>query len=155
MTRLAKAGTTFAASKWLRTIAFGKDIRELVDPAAWVNVLLALLAVAAVYISLVSAPGIIGVLAAGLALVMLAIAVIDWRSFIIPDWLNAIAGALAMVYAAVQEPEAMLHAVATATLRGLVLALVFLAFASAMRGFAAARVWVGRRQARFCCGRLA
>src|SRR5262249_21151438 len=61
-----------------------------------------------------------------LALVMLAIAVIDWRSFIIPDWLNAIGAGLALVHAAAQAPEAMLRAVATATLRGLLLALIFL-----------------------------
>ena len=126
MTRLAKATTTFAASKRQRTIAFGKSIRDLVDPATWVYILLALLAIAAVSISLVSLPGMLGVLAAGLALTMLAIAAIDCRSFIIPDWLNAFAGALAMVYAVVQEPEARLYAVATATLRGLVIALVFL-----------------------------
>jgi leader peptidase (prepilin peptidase)/N-methyltransferase len=125
MTRLAKAGATFAASKRQRTIAFGKSIRERVDSATWAYMLLALLAIAAVSISLVSLPGMIGVLAAGLALTMLAIAAIDCRSFIIPDWLNAFAGALAMVYAAVQEPEARLDAVATATLRGLVIALAF------------------------------
>ena len=69
----------------------------------------------------------IGFLGAGLALAMLAIAVIDWRSFIIPDWLNAVGGSLALMHAAAQEPEAMLQAVAVAALRGIMLALVFLA----------------------------
>jgi leader peptidase (prepilin peptidase) / N-methyltransferase len=126
MTRLAKANTIFSASWWLRTIARSRNLRELIDPSVRVNALLAMLAIAAISISLISLPGTLGVLAAGLALTMLTIAVIDWRSFIIPDWLNASAGALAMVYAIVQEPEAMVHAVATATLRGLVVALVFL-----------------------------
>src|SRR6476646_1926823 len=107
MTRLAKANTIFSASRWLRTIARRRNLRELIDPSVRVNALLAMLAIAAISISLISLPGTLGVLAAGLALTMLTIAVIDWRSFIIPDWLNAIAGALAMVYAIVQEPEAM------------------------------------------------
>ena len=47
--------------------------------------------------SLVVAPNILGVTGAGLALVMVAIAVIDSRSFIIPDTLNL--GALALAFA--------------------------------------------------------
>ena len=105
----------------------GKNNRSFARSAAWKNGILGLLAAGAVYLSLISAPGTIGVLAAGLALVMLAIAVIDWRSFIIPNWLNAAGLSLALVHAAVQEPEAMLQAVVLAGLRGAVLALIFLA----------------------------
>lgn len=123
MTRPTKAGAAFAP-KWLRTVMLRKDIRGLANPTIW---MLGLLALGAVYVSLVSAPGTIGVLAAGLALVMLAIAVIDWRSFIIPDWLNAAGLGLALMYAAAQEPAAMLQAVAIAVLRGAGLALLFLA----------------------------
>src|SRR5262245_9807632 len=126
MTRLVKGANTFAASIWLRTIAFNQKTPELIPPA-YINVLLGLLAAAAVYVSLISAPGPIGVLAAGLALVMLAIAVIDWRSFIIPDWLNVAGAGLAILHAAAQEPEAMLQAVAIAVLRGVALAIIFLA----------------------------
>ena len=46
-------------------------------------------AIAAVVLSILSAPSAIGVLGAGLALVAMAIAVVDWRSFVIPDALNA------------------------------------------------------------------
>jgi leader peptidase (prepilin peptidase) / N-methyltransferase len=127
MTRLTRAGAALANGKWLRTIAHGKGIRRLASPAAWMNVMLALLAAGAVYVSLACAPGTIGLLAAGLALVMLAIAVIDWRSFIIPDWLNAAGFGLAIMHAAAQEPEAMPQAVATAVLRGVALALIFFA----------------------------
>jgi leader peptidase (prepilin peptidase)/N-methyltransferase len=77
--------------------------------------------------SLARAPGPIGALGAGLALVMLAIAVVDWRSFIIPDGLNLTAAALAVVHAAALMPEAMPWAVAMAAVRGATLALMFLA----------------------------
>lgn len=79
----------------------------------------------AIYVSLGSAPGAVGVLAAAFALVMLLIAIIDWRSFVIPDWLNAAGAGLAVIYAAVQEPDAMVQAVSLAVLRGSVLALIF------------------------------
>jgi leader peptidase (prepilin peptidase) / N-methyltransferase len=82
-------------------------------------------AIIAVWVSLVSAPGIVGVLGACLGLIMLAIAVIDWHSYIIPDWLTAGGILLAIVCAAVREPEAIRQAIALATLRGLALALVF------------------------------
>ena len=58
---------------------------------------------------------------------MLAIAVIDFRSFTIPNSLNAVGLGLAFIHAAAQQPEAMLWAVAIAALRGIALALVFLA----------------------------
>ena len=77
----------------------------------------------AIYVSL--APGAVGVLAAAFALVMLVIAIIDWHSFVIPDWLNAAGAGLAVIYAAVQEPDAMVQAVSLAVLRGSVLALIF------------------------------
>jgi len=139
MTRLTKAGVAFASGKWLRTIALGKNSGRLFGAAPWINVMLGLLAAGAVYVSLISAPGIIGVLAAGLALLMLAIAVIDWRSFIIPDWLNAAGLGLAIMHAAAQEPDAMVAAVTLAILRGAVLALIFLALRA---GYAR---WRGRQ----------
>ena len=89
--------------------------------------ILGLVAAAVVYVSVISSPGIFGVLGAGLGLVTLAIAVIDWRSFIIPDWLSAAGACLAIVYAAIQEPDAMVQSAATAMLRGAMLALLFFA----------------------------
>ncbi len=95
--------------------------------AASTNAVLVLIAAAAAYLSYVSAPGPIGILGAALALIMLAIAVIDWRSYIIPDELNTTATVLAILQAAAQEPEAYFEAIAIALLRGAVLALIFLA----------------------------
>jgi len=91
-------------------------------------------AVAAGLVSIASAPGAIGLLGAGLAIVMLTIAVIDARSFVIPDWLNAAGLALALLHAALAQPErvpaVMAWAVAAAALRGGALALAFLAIRS-------------------------
>ena len=91
----------------------------------WSKALIGLLAVAASTASIASVPGIAGFCGAGLALIMLAIAVIDWRSFIIPDWLNALALGLAFIHAAVGDPSMMGTAVAAAVVRAVVLALIF------------------------------
>lgn len=88
--------------------------------------IIALLGLAAAATSVVMVPGIRGVLGAGLALLMLAIAVIDARRFIIPNRLNAAAFALALVDAALAEPQAISEAIVFACLRGALLALLFL-----------------------------
>src|SRR5438477_8176989 len=77
-----------------------------------------LVAVAACVTSLVAAPGLPGYLGAGLALIAIAIGVIDARFFISPNELSAAAFALALVNAAVQTPYAILEAVGIALLRG-------------------------------------
>jgi leader peptidase (prepilin peptidase)/N-methyltransferase len=87
---------------------------------------LAALAVALALASILAAPGLPGWLGAGLALVVLAIAAIDARFFIIPNELSAAGLALALVNAAILAPNAMGEAVALAALRGAVLALSFL-----------------------------
>lgn len=106
-------------NKWRRP----GERRRFLTPAA---LAIALIGAVAVYISLLISPGMTGVLGAALAVIVLAIAVIDLRSFIIPNWLNAAGGILALVYAAVQEPSAMLDAILAATVRGIVLAVIFL-----------------------------
>ncbi len=58
---------------------------------------------------------------------MLAVALVDARRFIIPNELTAAALGLGFVHAALQEPEGILQALALAALRGVVLALLFLA----------------------------
>jgi leader peptidase (prepilin peptidase)/N-methyltransferase len=70
------------------------------------------------------APGVPGYLGAGLALIMLAIAVIDARLFVIPDELNA-AGFILALFNAALTAQAMWEAVGFAVLRGTVLALLF------------------------------
>jgi len=101
--------------------------RIIAIPELWTRLALAIIAVIAITVSLATAPGSVGLLGAGLAIVMIAIAAVDWRRFVIPDWLNAVGLGLALVHAALQEPDAMPSAVATATLRGAALALIFLA----------------------------
>lgn len=91
------------------------------------------LALAAAAISITVAPGAAGYLGAALALVMMAIAVIDGSRFIIPDELTAAALVLALVNAAVQAPDGALQAVAVALLRGTVLMLVFWGLRAAYR----------------------
>jgi leader peptidase (prepilin peptidase) / N-methyltransferase len=65
-------------------------------------------------------------MAAGLALIMVAIAIVDARRFIIPNELSVAGFALGLLHAGFAG-DAGLAAVAVAALRGLVLALVFLA----------------------------
>src|SRR5690348_14248645 len=79
--------------------------------------LVALLAVLACAISLIAAPGLPGLFGAALAVMAIAIAVIDARWFIIPNELSAAAFALALVYAGVTDPEP-LQAMFFAALRG-------------------------------------
>src|SRR5258708_20314 len=85
-----------------------------------------IIAVAAIVSSFVSAPGVVGFLGACLALLMLTIAFIDWRSFIIPDALNAAGFCLGLVNSLVQQPGGMLLAVALAIIRAAALALLLL-----------------------------
>jgi leader peptidase (prepilin peptidase)/N-methyltransferase len=78
------------------------------------------------------APGVPGYLGAGLALIMLAIAVVDGRYFIIPDEFNAAGLILALVNAAMTA-QAMWEAVGFAILRGTALALLFFGLRAAYR----------------------
>ncbi len=87
-------------------------------------------AIAGVAASIAIAPNAGGVLAAGLALTVVAIAAIDARYFIIPDALSVAALALGLVHAAVVDYPAT-EAIALAVLRGVVLALLFLAVRAA------------------------
>ena len=79
-------------------------------------------AIVACAVSLIAAPGWPGWFGAALALIVIAIAVIDARYFIIPNELSAACFVLALAYAATTEPQP-LWAVFFAVLRGSVLAL--------------------------------
>ena len=72
-------------------------------------------------------PGAAGFLGAGLALLMLAIAVADFRYLIIPNELNAAALVLATINAAVAESAPFLESLIAAALRGSATMLFFLA----------------------------
>jgi leader peptidase (prepilin peptidase)/N-methyltransferase len=84
-----------------------------------------LIAAAAVVASIVAAPDAGGILGAGLALVMLAIAVVDARQFIVPNELNAAGFALALVHAALVRDTGIVEVIAWAFARGATLALMF------------------------------
>src|SRR5215813_13565340 len=76
--------------------------------------------------SLVLVPDSRGAWGAGLAVLMVAIAAIDARRFIIPDELTAAALALGLAYAVGGDSEIWAQAIAWSVLRGAVPALAFL-----------------------------
>lgn len=90
------------------------------------------IAAAGVAASLAVESGLPGLLAAGLALVVTVIAVIDARSFIIPDELNAAGIVLGLVYAGLTS-WSVTEGLALAALRGAVLMLAFLGIRIAYR----------------------
>jgi leader peptidase (prepilin peptidase) / N-methyltransferase len=83
--------------------------------------------------SIVLVPDSRGAWGAGLAVLMVAIAAIDARRFIIPDELTAAALALGLAYAAVEDADMWAEALAWAVLRGAVPALAFLGVRAAYR----------------------
>lgn len=91
-------------------------------PLRVVDLAVAFLAAAA---SLVFAPGVEGIMGAALALLMVSIASIDARSYIIPDEATAAGFALALLHAALRNGDAMTTALASAALRGAILAAAF------------------------------
>lgn len=102
---------------------------------SWGNALAALIALSAVVASIVLVPGLRGYLGAGLALIAVSIAYVDARRFIIPDELSVAGLILALANARAVAPYATLEAVGMACLRGLVLALLFLALRAIYRRF--------------------
>lgn len=107
-------------------------------PTAARQALLSLTLIAVVVTSLFAAPGPDGLSGAFLGALMLAIAVSDVRRYRIPDELTAAAAALALLRAATVGPEAGWEAVLWAMVRGIAVALPFLAL---MAGY---RWWRGR-----------
>ena len=95
---------------------------------------LAALALGMVGLSICAVPGVPGWLGAGLALIMLAIATIDARWFIIPNELSAAGFALALINAAVLAQDGVAAAIGMALLRGAMVALLFLALRMLYRG---------------------
>jgi leader peptidase (prepilin peptidase) / N-methyltransferase len=83
--------------------------------------------------SVVLVPDSRGPWGAGLAVLMVVIAAIDARRFIIPDELTAAALALGLAYAAVGDADVWAQALAWAVLRGAVPALAFLGVRASYR----------------------
>jgi leader peptidase (prepilin peptidase) / N-methyltransferase len=82
-------------------------------------------AIATAAASMIVVPGARGVAGAGLACLMIAIAAVDARRFIIPDELTAAALALGFVHAAIWRPDGIGGALAIAALRGAIMAAAF------------------------------
>ncbi len=89
-------------------------------------------ALAGAVASIMTVPGFAGMAGAGLALLAVAIAVIDSRYFVIPDELNAAAMILGLANAAATSGQPV-EAIALALLRGSALALIFLGIRAGYR----------------------
>jgi leader peptidase (prepilin peptidase) / N-methyltransferase len=103
----------------------------------WPTTIVVVVAGAAAAASLAAAPNPQGTLGALLAIIVVLIAFFDWRSFIIPNWLNAGGFFLGLVHVAILTPGDIRWTFEAAIVRGLVAALVFFAlrfFYSALRG---------------------
>src|SRR5215475_5348602 len=103
----------------LRTASAMRSVR--------VTVIACVASLIGVVASIVLVPDSRGAWGAGLAVLMVAIAAIDARLFIIPDELTASALALGLAYAAVQDADMWIQAVAWALARGAAPAVVFYA----------------------------
>lgn len=76
--------------------------------------------------SLILFPNVRGIIGGGLGVLMISMAVVDARRFIIPDELTAAALALGFLHATIQSSDMVVEALTSAVLRGVVLALAFL-----------------------------
>jgi leader peptidase (prepilin peptidase)/N-methyltransferase len=99
--------------------------RRLATTRTFEDVTIVIAGVAGIAASVLLLPDARGVAGGGLALLMIAIAVVDARRFIIPDELTIAALALGLVHAALLDTDAIMPSLATAALRGAVLALAF------------------------------
>jgi leader peptidase (prepilin peptidase)/N-methyltransferase len=106
------------------TRVFGETIRRTSKSVQAIIVCAVALLVA---ISVLAAPDLLrGAAGIMLGLTMLAIAAIDARRFIIPDQLNAIGLAFALVNAGIQNQDALMQGIASSALRAASLAFLFL-----------------------------
>jgi leader peptidase (prepilin peptidase)/N-methyltransferase len=99
--------------------------RRLAAARTFEEVTIVLAGAAGLAASLLLLPDARGIAGGGLALLMIAIAVVDARRFIIPDELTVAALVLGFVHAALGDTDALLPALATAALRGAVLGACF------------------------------
>src|SRR5579859_5415911 len=111
----------------------GEALRVYAKAGSRPRAVTVILIVTAMAVSILGAPGIGGILGAVLAVVMLAIALVDWACFIIPNELTGTAFVLALANAAIAEPGAVLMSMAFAGLRAAVMALIFLSIRAAYK----------------------
>jgi leader peptidase (prepilin peptidase) / N-methyltransferase len=100
-----------------RTLTTTRTFGEITILAAWASSIAA---------SLILFPNMHGVIGGGLGVLMIAIAIVDSRRFIIPDELSAASLALGFLHAAIQGSDMIVEALTNAALRGAVLAFAFL-----------------------------
>src|SRR2546421_9004714 len=105
--------------------SIGKIAPALTGHGIRTTAVIGTVAVVAVAASIAVAPGLQGVLGAGLALLMLAVALVDPRRFIIPNKLTPPPPGPRFVHSAPQGPEGILQGPPPAPLRGAGLALPF------------------------------
>lgn len=108
-------------ARWCAVVSRTTSAMRTVDIVAFAG-----FASVGVVVSVVLVPDWGGVWGAGLAVLMVAIAAVDARRFIIPNELTAAALALGFVYAAASDSDIWVQALAWSALRGAVSALVFL-----------------------------
>jgi leader peptidase (prepilin peptidase) / N-methyltransferase len=116
------------SARWLNSISRPRRIAPSFE-----DVTIVMAGVATAAASMIVVPGLRGVAGAGLACLMVAIAAVDARRFIIPDELSAAALVIGLVHAAIQFPDGIAEAVAVAALRGAVMALAFFGLWAAYR----------------------
>jgi leader peptidase (prepilin peptidase)/N-methyltransferase len=102
-------------------------MRVLISRDAGANWVAATLILAAAVVSIIIAPSPRGLLGASLALLMGAIAIADFRHFIIPNAATAPACILGLIHSVVSDPPLVIEPLMFAALRGVVLALMFFA----------------------------
>jgi leader peptidase (prepilin peptidase) / N-methyltransferase len=106
---------------------------EIDKPATWllrrINENLIPCSVGCLFVitSLIVSPTLIGVVVAALSIVLLIIAVVDWRYFIIPNNMIISGLLLGLIYAALRANDSVASAVAVACLRAFSFALFLLA----------------------------
>jgi leader peptidase (prepilin peptidase)/N-methyltransferase len=116
------------SARWLTSLSAPRGTALSVE-----GVTVAIAAISMVAASMIVVPGWRGLAGAGLACLMIGIAAVDARRFIIPDEFSAAAFVLGLVDAALEFPDAPGTAVATAALRGIVTAFALFALWAAYR----------------------
>jgi leader peptidase (prepilin peptidase)/N-methyltransferase len=116
------------SARWLIYLSAPRGIGLSVESVA-----IAVAAMSMAAASMIVVPGWRGVAGAGLACLMIGIAAVDARRFIIPDEFSAAAFVLGLVDAALEFPDELGAAAATAALRGIIAALALFGLWAAYR----------------------
>lgn len=99
--------------------------RALTTARTFEEITVAIALASTVAASLILFPNVHGLVGGALGVIMIAIAIVDSRRFIIPDELTAAALALGLLHAAIQGPDGVAQALAGAVIRGIVLTCAF------------------------------